>query len=242
MPVPSESSVRAVLDPYADDLFAVVRAGWAEWLALPAAARAVLADARTRANVVWAFMVAEAKARFHDRPGVVIREGNNTVTFLVHSQVLCRFKKLDEDGRSANYPTLFALQYNTQTELAGMPEAARVDVGYVLNPLGTAVVHVMVACRDGDEVAWSYALRPAGPALAGNDAAPAPTAPPGDAVERGPSRVRPRGPAPVPADRPADRPAADASASPLPAAPGSPGASPAARPRVVKTGTDADPV
>src|ERR1035441_4986821 len=56
----------------------------------------------------------------------------------VDGLAICRFKKLNENGTSCNYPTERAEALRRNEPLPGMPEhATYIDVGYVLNPLRT---------------------------------------------------------------------------------------------------------
>ena len=153
---PVQRAVRKVLEPHHPAIRQVITNAWGKWLSLDGRHRYALSAYPTvRANVIWGFIQDETKRLFQGRP---IRPifSNNTTTFLIDNQVLIRFKKLNERGGSNNFPTNRSLQFNENLDLPGIPSGLRVDVGYVLNDLETAINSIMVSYRKGDEVIWTY--------------------------------------------------------------------------------------
>ena len=79
------------------------------------------------------------------------------------ASVVIRFKKMDEDGRSRNYPTRQARDFDAQLELPGLPpKPDRLTVGYLLDETGTEFVICQIARPDGREALWCGAIVPRG--------------------------------------------------------------------------------
>lgn len=150
--------VQELLDAYHDDLIGAVMAAWGRWERFTEEDRKDLAfHPGRRANVLNSFILAEGRRRFRDT-SVIIHETVGTTTFLFEEQVLARFKKLDRDGGSRNYPTARALDWNLQQDLPGIPGLGRVDVGYVLNEQETGLERILVAHPLGEQITWTYPI------------------------------------------------------------------------------------
>jgi hypothetical protein len=153
-----ENTCRTILAPYAETLWRIPHSAWDRFDALPDRAPLV-AQPRVRANVVWAYMLDEANEHLVAMEGVKPIDAHGTRTFLIEDDVLVRFKLLDADGRSRNYPTRRARNYNLNYPIEGIsPSAIRVDLGYKLNELQTAVSAIEVSHRAGHRVAWRFSL------------------------------------------------------------------------------------
>jgi hypothetical protein len=152
----SETLVRTVLAPYAPVLYEIPHAAWTR---LQLQEDRTSYSATTRANVVSSFMLERARELLVP---MGVRELDNHVSsiFLIEDQVVIRFKHLDSDGLSQNYQTPRAQMYNSpELTLPGIPAAAlRVDVGYRLNVIETAIANVMVTHRSRKRVQWAYEL------------------------------------------------------------------------------------
>ena len=72
--------------------------------------------------------------------------------------LVVRFKKVDEDLRTSNFPTPTALLFDSQAPLPGIPLGDRVTVGYLLNEFETSILGVFVILAKSDRVLWSYEL------------------------------------------------------------------------------------
>lgn len=153
-----ENMCRTILAPYAEILWNIPHRAWDRFNALPDRAP-LAAQPRVRANVVWAYMQEEATEHLLARPGVKPIDAFETRTFLIADEVLVRFKLLDADGRSRNYQTRRARLYNLNYPIKGIaPSAIRVDVGYRLNELQTAIAAIEVSHRSGKHIAWRFSL------------------------------------------------------------------------------------
>lgn len=164
MPIPSETTVRPILDEIRDQIISAVRGAWNDWLASDH--NGVWRCKRSRANFIWEQIIDRAHAALLDHNAVHVIEGNETMKFLVQDTVLFRFKKADETGRSSNVSTQLALAFHDhEQDLLGLPEVQRVEVVYKLNRLETQISDIGVVARDGDLIAWEYSLLDAGEAV-----------------------------------------------------------------------------
>jgi hypothetical protein len=159
----SESTCRRILEPYYEALLEIPREAFAKFLRMPDEYRVPLQLHKTvRANAVWSYMMQEADRLLSMMPGVYVIPRHGSKLFLVGSEVLLRFKKLDENGASRNYPTRRARHFNdpNQDSFDEIPAAAiRVDVGYQLDRLEQSISEVLVSHRNGKVVAWAYPVR-----------------------------------------------------------------------------------
>jgi hypothetical protein len=106
-------------------------------------------------------MLADADRRFDGRAGVRPFDIRGLKLWLFEeANAVIRLKKMDEDGRSRNYPTKQAKAYDDQKELPGLPlPPVRLTAGYLLDPTG-AFVRAQIARPDGREPMWCGAIVP----------------------------------------------------------------------------------
>jgi hypothetical protein len=155
---PSILVAQSVLEPHESALVEVIERSWLKWMALEPETRAILNTSdRTRAAMVWSFIIDQANGHFHPM-GIVGMKEFGTVTYRLNPLVRLRFKKMNEDGITRNYRTRRARWYNGQLPLPECPEPIRIDVGYVLNDLKSRIDRILVSCPDGRGVRWVYAL------------------------------------------------------------------------------------
>jgi hypothetical protein len=119
-------------------------------------------DARAQANCTYAHMVAAADRRFINRAGIRSLEIRGLKLWLFeHASVVVRFKKMDEDGRSRNYPTRQARLFDAQLELPSLPpKPLRLTVGYLLDATGVEFIRTQIARPDGRDALWCGAVIP----------------------------------------------------------------------------------
>ena len=148
-----------LFEPFLATFCRIILTGWKSWTDLPDEVRYALRHERTRANVLWAFIQNDADKAFENTP---IRKFERYGTYLFtlgeSSPIVFRFKKMDEDGFSQNFPTRFSLDYNEQLELPDVPSTIRVDIGYVLNDLKTEIEKVLISRRDGNRILWKHEI------------------------------------------------------------------------------------
>jgi len=163
MPIPSEATVRPILDEIRDHVVSAIRKAWDDWLASDF--NGIWRCKRSRANFVWEQIVGHAIRALQDHDAVHVVDSHETMKFLVRDTVLFRFKKADETGRSSNVATQLALAFHDhEQDLFGLPEVQRVEVVYKLNRLETKIDDICVVARDRRKIAWEYSLLDAGEA------------------------------------------------------------------------------
>jgi hypothetical protein len=157
MPIPNQDAVRPIIDDISAEIVSAIYGAWDDWMASEFVG--VWRCKRSRANFVWEQIINRAHDAFVDLHTVRVIEGIETMKFLIHDQVLFRFKKADETGRTANVATQLALAFHDHEQyLFGLPEVFRVEVVYKLNKLETAISDICAVARDGDKVVWEYSL------------------------------------------------------------------------------------
>lgn len=151
------------LSPWLHDLHDIVQHGFSRYRGYPAD---ILTehDPRARAACVFCHMWSEAERRFADgarsAAAIVRVRGLSLVGF--GDTALVRFKKMDEDGNTRNYPTPQAEAFDAQEKIEGLPPAAvRLSVGYLANPTFTAIERVILSKPNGESAEWSAAIDPA---------------------------------------------------------------------------------
>lgn len=163
MPIPSETTVRSVLDEVREQIVSAILGAWKDWLASDY--NGVWRCKRSRANFVWEQIIERASNALLGHDAVHVIHGHETMKFLVRDIVLFRFKKADETGRSSNIATQLALAFHDhEQDLFGLPDVQRVEVVYKLNRLETQIDDICVVARNGDQIAWEYSLLDAGEA------------------------------------------------------------------------------
>ena len=115
------------LDAVGDGLLAeIVRAGHARYMAYQPQDLIEL-DVRAQSACTYCHMHAEADRRLIDRDGIRRLEvlGGLKLWLVENANVVIRLKKMDEDGRTANYPTRQAQDYDAQREIIQRVQIAR---------------------------------------------------------------------------------------------------------------------
>jgi hypothetical protein len=167
MPTWTMNEAMLTLDPCFDDIDAICREAHATYRRYPP--EFLMAhDGRTAANCIYSHMVEGANERLTDRPGVQHKVIRGLKVWIMGEVATIRFKKMDEDGRSRNYPTKQTRDYDRQLQLPGLPHPPlNLVVGYLPDPTGTEVVRVQVARPSGRNIDWCAAIVPAEERIAG---------------------------------------------------------------------------
>lgn len=167
MPERSMTETMKAVDGLLDDFDAICRSSFGKYRGYPPEIL-IEHDARAAANCVYAHMLADAERRLSVRTGVVFKDVRGLKLWLVDDAAVVRFKKMDEDGRSRNYPTKQAKDYDRGTTLPGLPPpAVRLSVGYLADPTATEVLRVQVARPQGRSIDWCAAIVPVGERIVG---------------------------------------------------------------------------
>lgn len=162
MPELTMPEVMESIDHLLDDLDFICRHGLATYRTYPPAIL-IEHDARATASNIYCHMLAEAERRLLNVPGVLLKDIRGLKAFLVSDVAVIRLKRMDEDGRSRNYPTKQAKDFDRGQPLPGLPPpATRLTVGYLADATGTSVQRVQVAKPTGREIDWCAAIVPEG--------------------------------------------------------------------------------
>lgn len=153
-----------VLDSFGDlldQLDRITRAGHSRYRAYDPKDLIEL-DSRAQASCTYAHMVAEADRQFLANNNVEVREIRGLKVWLFKKQnAVVRLKKMDEDGKSRNYPTKQAKKYDLGAELPGLPmPPIRLTAGYLLDKTGLIFERSQIAKPSGRSVTWCAAIVP----------------------------------------------------------------------------------
>ena len=139
-----------LLEPHLPTIDKVVRDAWAGWMA---SSHPSNWTKRGRANFMWEEINTKAKQEFASGDAIKPMSINNSCLYML-DKLAFRFKKLNENGLTCNYPTQASLDFHAQSEpLPGIPEVARLEVGYLLNKIQTKIEEVVISYRE-----WSIKL------------------------------------------------------------------------------------
>lgn len=157
---PSIEDCMAALDEWLHDFDNIARTGLATYRQYPPE---ILVEHDTRANAccVYSHMVAEADRRFLGKKSITSLDIRGLKVWVFGDHSVIRFKKMDEDGKSRNYPTKQAKDFDYGNQLPGLPEPAiRLSVGYLPDPTGTSVRRTQIARPAGKGIEWCAAIVP----------------------------------------------------------------------------------
>ncbi|BBK35620.1 hypothetical protein STAQ_06980 [Allostella sp. ATCC 35155] len=159
--------VMGALEHLIDDLDEIPRLAHARYRSYPPQ-HLVEHDRRAAAACVYSHMLADAERRFAGRRGIAPKDIRGLKVWIIEDKAVIRFKKMDEDGRSRNYPTKQAQDFDRGRALPGLPPpAARVSIGYLLDVTETAYLRTQAARPRGKIIEWCAAIIPASDAVAG---------------------------------------------------------------------------
>lgn len=154
----SHSEAEAILQPYKKTLYdCVALAGETYWSPQLNHIRHNFSP-RTRANIIHDLMVANARSMFDGIEGICFLEFGGIFLIEIDNKIVLRFKKLNEDKRSSNIPTLQAVNFLEQLDLPGIPSHTRLIVGYELNNLHTEIATVTITCPNGEKNEWYFEI------------------------------------------------------------------------------------
>ncbi len=162
--MPADSSIETVMRRIAHllpDFDHVVRSGFSKYRTYPPEFL-IEHSKRTAANCVYDHILANALVAFDERPEIrPIEAPGGLRLWVVEEAVVFRVKKMDEDGKSRNYPTKQAMDFDQMQPIDGVPDApVRVNIGYLLDDTETQIRRVQVARPNGPNVDWCAAILP----------------------------------------------------------------------------------
>jgi len=179
----TQDEVKVALSPYHGRIKQVVIEGFDEWLRVAAfrvtSGYSSVLYSRTVANYVFDAIARNAQVVFGREKTIRVRQETQTIKFIFGGKVIVRFKKGDEDNLGKNILTQAVLDYlDPQQTLPGFPpEAAKVEIVWKANDIGTAVEEVIVVARDGNTLLWSYRIDDDADEAGGSGVLPFPAGP-----------------------------------------------------------------
>ncbi len=155
----SREAALSLIEAHKERFWRVCEEPWERWKQRPDPRL----SRRTRANLIYDWMLDTARREFAAVPGVefVEVESKGLVLMRLDEQILVRFKKFDDARRPRNYQTAHARMYNQQMSLPEIPTATRVYCGYRLNRFQTDIRDVSISCMSGRRVEWNIEIEPA---------------------------------------------------------------------------------
>lgn len=156
-----DETLDAIGMAFLEEIDEIVRAGHTRYMKYSAEDLVEL-DVRAQSACTYCHMLSEADRRFLDRDGIRPLEirGALKVWLVEHANVVIRLKKMDEDGKTRNYPTKQARDYDAQRELPDLPlPPVRLTAGYWLDATGQIINRVQIARPNGRRVpTWCAAI------------------------------------------------------------------------------------
>ena len=158
-----DETLQALGESAIDELADIIRTGHSRYMGY-APADLLELDVRAQAACTFCHMHAEADRRLIGREYVrpIEYKGGLKLCLDEAANVVVRLKKMDEDGKSRNYPTKQAKDYDAQLELPGLPlPPVRLTAGYWLDATGQIINRVQIARPDGRRLPiWCGAVVP----------------------------------------------------------------------------------
>ena len=136
----------------------VMEPAWDKWMEVDGRSSF---SPRSRASMVFDFMLENAINEFIDDPNVHIVWEGQTAKFLFRERVLGRFKKAGRNGLGANIETQRDLEFinNPQRIFPGMlPALYSIEFCYSLNSLETRMELITANARMNRHRLWSFEL------------------------------------------------------------------------------------
>jgi hypothetical protein len=151
----TEQAARQILRPQgAEILISIIEDSWQEHVA----ERRPRHD-RTRANIVWDYMVRFAEERLEPLPGVERRERHGSPIYVMRDRLALRFKKHSEEHMTRNVGTIHQRQIARQGAFPALPEFCHVSCGYVLDAAQAGIEQLVVVRRVAGIREWFIPLR-----------------------------------------------------------------------------------
>jgi hypothetical protein len=154
MPIPDMKIVKEALETFEPDIHEAYNGAWQDYRNINIS----IFDARTRATIVNELARRRLTALLSEK-GVIIEEKYESALFIVDNTVSFKLKKGDGFGLSRSYRTTRAKAYHNHDEDSELwPSVNRVETVYVLDGLAIDIKDIYVVGRDGDVIAWKYAI------------------------------------------------------------------------------------
>ena len=110
----------------------------------------------TRASILNDYWYYFANQQLGDTTGITLQLEKHQRFLIVDDRLIVRFKLIDRNLRSKNYPTPASKDWNNQLPLQGIPSLSRCEFGYRLTLTGTAIEDAFLLLRYGDRLLWLW--------------------------------------------------------------------------------------
>jgi len=190
--LPVKEAVEKALRRIEPILYNLIKESWKDWRT--GQWTPTFRFGRTRANILWEFIIKRADEAFANDPGIERKEKHQTVSYIIDETVLFRFKKGDRQGYTCNVPTQRALAFDNhnindidqrkmfQALLFQDAYPSRVEIVYTLNKLSTDIENIFVVARNKGKKLWAYPVAPSQAVIQEFPAFPTPKTPPSSIV------------------------------------------------------------
>lgn len=156
----SMTQILSRVEGFLDDFDQVARSAFTAYRSTPPQLL-IEHSPRTAASCIYDHMVAAADRSFLGRSGIRPGDLRGLKVWILDDHTVIRFKKMDEDGKSRNYPTKQSRAYDQGVNLPGIPRPAeRLTVGYLPDATGTSIERVQIAKPNGRRIDWCAAIVP----------------------------------------------------------------------------------
>ena len=127
------------------------------WNTLLAPAQMVL-DGSARAIIINQYWYHFARLALDDNPDIAWGNDQGQRFLVIDERINLRFKLIDGNFESRNYPTKRANQLRLQYTLDGLPKGEWLEVGYRLDITGIVLQDAFVLLRVGKQIPWIWQI------------------------------------------------------------------------------------
>ena len=110
----------------------------------------------TRASIINDYWYYFTNQQLGGKAGISVQEERYQRFLVIDDQLIVRFKLVDRNLRSKNYPTPASKDWNNQLPLQGIPSLSRCELGYRLTLTGTAIEDAFLLLRSGEKLLWVW--------------------------------------------------------------------------------------
>lgn len=160
----TEQEVKAILEPYHDDISSLLSGAYDEWVVTDKCRKekgfADVIYPRTVANYVFDAIARGVVNKLGVKNDIRVVTEPQTVKAIFKNAVIARFKKSDKNGIGQNNTGENLLNFfDKEAVFPGFPpEAAKVEILWEVDDLGEKIGKISVVSRNGEHVVWSYLI------------------------------------------------------------------------------------
>ncbi len=154
-PIVSHEAARSILSSRVQQLTDALGYCQRIWNKEYAFAQMVL-DGSARAHLINQHWYAKAMEIFKDDNGVIFGKDQFQRYLIFDEQIILRFKLLDDNLNTSNYPTEHALAWGKQMSLPGLLPCGRLHYGYRFDITGTKIRDAFIILPDHGHNEWIW--------------------------------------------------------------------------------------